>query len=125
MSSFIMVRANHKHEIATNDDDQLKKWHNLCNTAHPYYKDYDSDDVENNNPQHEADNSTLPRHSTCDRKRTPNISMEPMICLDTKQMDKDLCYVTIDNSMTLTLEIVQYCVLCSEKLGFELFFFVF
>ena len=28
---------NHKHEIATNEDDQLKNWHDLCNTAPPYY----------------------------------------------------------------------------------------
>ena len=59
------------------------------------------------------------------KKRTHNISMEPTIRLDTKRMDKDLCYVIIDNSMTLTLEIFQYCVLCSEKLGFELFFLFF
>ena len=114
-----------KNEIATNEDDQLKKWHNLRNAAPPYYEDYNSDDVENNNPRYEADNSTLPTRSTRDKKRTHDISMEPMIRLDTKRMDKDLCYVIIDNSMTLTLEIFQYCVLSSEILGFELFFFVF
>ena len=80
--------------------------YNLCITAPPYYEDYDSDDVENNNPRHEADNSTLPRRSICDKKRTHNISMESMIHLDTKGMDKDLRYVIIDNSMTLTLEIL-------------------
>ena len=62
---------NHKHEIATNENDQLKKSHDLCNTAPPYYEDYDSDDVENNNPRHEADNSTLPRRSTRDKKANP------------------------------------------------------
>ena len=75
MSSSIMVRAkkNHKHEIATNEDDQLKKWHNLSNIAPPYYEDVDSDDVANNNPRHEADNSTLPRPSTRDKKNRPTM----------------------------------------------------
>ena len=59
---------NHKHEIATNEDDQLKIWHDLCNTAPPYFKDYDSDDVENNNPGLKVDNSILPRRSALDKK---------------------------------------------------------
>ena len=62
---------NHKHEIATNQGDQSKKCHGLCNTAPPDYEDYDSDNVENNNPRHEADNLTLPRRSTHDKKTNP------------------------------------------------------
>ena len=103
---------NHKHEIATNEDDQLKNWHDLCNTAPSYYEDYDADDVENNNPRHETDNSTLPRRSTREKKKmNPRYFNETYIRLDTKRMDKDLCYVIIDNSMTLSLEIFQYCFL--------------
>ena len=64
---------NHKHEIATNEDDQLKKWHDLYNTTPPYYEDYDSDDVENVNLRHKADNSTLHRRSTRDKKNKPTI----------------------------------------------------
>ena len=66
-------KKNHKHEIATNEDDQLKKWHDLSNIAPPYYEDVDSDDVANNNPRHEADNSTLPRPSTRDKKNRPTM----------------------------------------------------
>ena len=66
-------RKNHQHEIATNKDDQLKKWYKFCNTAPPYYEDYDSDDVENNNPRHEADNSPLPRRSTRDKINKPTL----------------------------------------------------
>ena len=36
-----------------------------------YYVEYDSDDVENNNPRHKADNSTLPKRSTRDKKVNP------------------------------------------------------
>ena len=101
-------RKNHQHEIATNEDDQLKKWHKFCNTAPPYYKDYDSDDVENNNPWYEADNSTLTRRSTCDKITKPTLLWWNLWRLDMKWMDKDLCHVIIDNSMTLTLYIYTH-----------------